>query len=545
MLQPEDFSRLKDNVEDVVSQLKTQLHLQDLKNLTNPSAYEVIMRKHLEIWFSMKTGLETKPNVDSESIILQDLPDLEVPDVGTLVSGALHRLSLPMSYILAGHTNAGKTSVARQLFLDVAVSFRYGDEVLAVGDCADMTRSLVQIPFGRGENQEGERLMLFDTPGLESDDIYLRNIAHAALGLEQIGSDEEKLTSIPMISLGLPDKDGVADVVFEEQIPLEKLNSILNRDQLGCIYVAKATETPLHKDVLKENLVNMRKHYGERLVTALTFEDELEEWPKMSQERRRKLLDEALPEDFTSINGVTGDGKSSLTHRLLLAQGYAPTSLLTHLCVETRCSRLFYASDQIAAIVAAALLSDAVNSSPSEHLLPVILLVGGMAIHIIYGLTEDKWQEFSGNAEKLKGAMEGSFVEKESSTYYTTRMPQGFLENVASFFGKKHTVLRQRTTEVVRVSPEVLATFYNFLYACIYDLEAESEPKVLSTTKIPEEEAIKRFKDLFELHKALLETRDALQLYRIGSQVLSKFWEKHHPEVLPNERTSSLEMDKI
>ena len=477
--------------------------------------------------------------------MLQDLPDIEVPDVSTLVSGALHRLSLPMSYILAGHTNVGKTSVARQLFLDVAVSFRYGDKVLRVEDCPDVTRALVQIPFGRGENQEGERLILFDTPGLESDDIRLRNIAHAALGLDQIGSDEQKLTSISMRTLGLPDKDGVADVGPEEQIPLEELDSILNRDQLGCIYVAKATETPLRKEFLEANLAEMRQHFGERLVTALTFEDELETWNEESQERRRELLDEALSGDFTWINGATGDGKSNLTHRLLLAQGYAPKNLFPHLCVETKCSRLFYASDQIAAIVAAALLSDAANNSPSEHLLPTILLVGGMAIHIIYGLTEDKWQEFSGNANTLEGAMEGSFVEQESSTYSTTRMPRGFLEKVAAFFGKEYSVLRQRTTEVVRVSPEVLATFYNFLYSCIYDLEAQSEPRVLNTTKIPEEEAIKRFKDLFEPHKALLEKRDALQLYRIGSQVLSKFWEKHHPEILPNERSSPLEMDKI
>ena len=511
MLQLSDLLTLKDNVEDMVNQLRTRL--------------------------------ETEPNIDSESIILQGLPEIEVSDVGTLVSGALHRLSVPMSYILAGHTNAGKTSVARQLFQDVALSFRYGNEVLPVGDCADMNRTLVQIPFGRGENQEGERLMLFDTPGLESDDISLRNIANAALGLEQI--DEERLTSIPMISLGLPDKDGVADVVLEEQIPLEKLDSILNRDQLGCIYVAKATETPLHKAVLENNLAEMRQQFGERLVTVLTFEDELEKWPKMSQERRRELLDKALPGDFTSINGLTGNGKTDLTHRLLLAQGYSPTKLLPHLSAETRCSRLFYASDQIAAIVAAALLSDAVNNSPSEHLLPVLLLVGGMAIHIIYGLTEDKWQEFSGNAEELREAMEGSFVERTSFTYNTTRMPQGFLENIAALFGAEYKVSRERTTEVVRVSPEVLATFYSFLYSCIYDLEAESEPKVLNTTKIPEEEAIKRFKDLFKPHKALLEKRDALQLYRIGSQVLSKFWETHHPEVLPNERISPLEMDEI
>ena len=511
MLQPNDFSKLRDHVGDVVSQLKTQL--------------------------------ETKPNVDNvdfESII-QDLLDIKMPDMSKVVSGALHRLSLPMSYILAGNTNAGKTAVTRQLFLDMAVRFRYGDEVLPVNDSPDLTRSLVQIPFGRGENPEGERLMLFDTPGLIPDDDRVGNIARAALGLDQVGSDEEKLASIPITSLGPPDKDGVANVVVEEQISLEELDSILNRDRLGCIYVARATETPLQKKAIEDDLDKLRKLFGERLITVLTFEDKLEEWPEQSQERRRELLDEALSGDFTSVNGLTGDGKSQLAHRLLLAHGYARTDLLSHLQVETKCSLLFDASDQIAAIIAAALFSDGVNSLPRERLLPAILLVGSMAIHLIYGPTKDKWQELSGDAKKMAVAIEENFVEEEWSIAY--RAPRGLIEHFRTIFS--WVIAERRITEVVRANPDVLAMFYSFLYSCIYDLEAKSEPKVLITTKIPEEEAIKNFKNLFEPHKVLLEKPDAWQLYRIGSQVLSKFWESHHPEVLPTERPSPLEMDKI
>ena len=466
-----------------------------------------------------------------------------------------HLLDRPIYAIIAGRTNAGKTSFARKIFSDIALKIRYGDDVLKARDMPDVTQSLIKLPFGRREGgQEG--LTLFDTPGLSADSIELRNTAHVALGLPQMGSPAERTGSLSVLTLGRADKDDIADVERDDNFPIADLDAYLHRDDLNCIYVLKASETPFEVEVIKSQIDALRALYQEdRFLIVVTHLDVIETWHDRDKKRRRyELINQITSGKYIPVNGKTGEGVLHFGHEFFINRNnYSADELVMYMKTAYRGARIFEASHHVSDILIAAFFSADLREQPDELLYPSLQLVVELALEKIYGDSDDSETSVTEDVKQIVN----DFV--RMITLWTTvkRKPIGFKEWVKNTFTRWYpTSTIEISGSVMKDSIAVLAYLYYILYAQIYKRETTG-PDELSykpetgeilqpekTTAItrtaitgkivPEKTAIDWFTAEFAPYKALIEDpENAWIFYRIVGSVLARFWQVHHPEVLP------------
>ena len=463
-------------------------------------------------------------------------------------SAVFHRLDRPISAIVGGHTNSGKTSVVRQIFSDIAAKINYGGEVLDIGDMPDVTHALVSIPFGRDEMREG--LTLFDTPGLTADDPELENTARLALGLPQTGAAKDKLTHIQVETLGRPDANGIADITSTNAFPINEIDSYVKRSELYCIYILDASETPFKESDIKPQIVALRAIYQERFLIVATHKDVIDTWRERQQERRYVMLNNITGGQHIWLNGKTGEGLWEFAQVFLVEKNnYDVQELAAQMKVEYRGARLFEASHNLSDILMGAFFSERLQKQPDELLYPSLELVVALALESIYGDSEEGSE--TGVTAAVKQIVE-DYVKTRTYSKKQSRATRG----VKEWF--KKTFTKWQPEETVEVSEAViedrvtlLAYLYYVLYAQIYSRETAPEEHIynpetgeidpqtpvgtaITRELVPEETAINWFTAEFAPYKDLIEdAENAWIFYQIVGPVLSRFWQAHHPEVLP------------
>ena len=499
----------------------------------------------------------TDPEDDPEDIT----PKVPPPEMTDLISGLLHRWESPTSAIIAGRTNAGKTAFIRLAYSDSAVRIRFQGAVLDVEDAPDETKSLIRIPFGSSKTQDTKGLTLFDTPGLTADTRVLGNIARVALGLPQTGEAEDRIPNeefpgMPVAKLGLPDANGMADLEKEADFPLDRVDAFLNRENLNCIYVLSAVETPFEVEIIKAQIEELREMYQDRFFIVVTKEDIIEAWPGTERkERRYEMIQAVTGGKYTSVNGLTGYGlKKFIAEFFNKNNNHSDPNILKHFAAEVKCYTLFHASNQLSDILLAAFFSKRLQEKPNELLYPVLDFVIDLALKSIYGTTDADWQERTEESvQQFAEQLRQDFLETHHRFIEKDRKTIGIRE----WFKAKFTDWTPKITvevidEVINSPVTLLSYLYYGLYHQIYDRETAAEGKtvtdpvtrekipdqtattVLTGDPVPVDTAIAWFTTEFEHCQDLIQNREnAWNFYRIIGPVLARFWQAHHPEVLP------------
>ena len=480
-------------------------------------------------------------NVEKETLNLNI--EISEPELRDVVSGVFHKVDRPIYAIIAGRTNSGKSSVARQIFSDMAIGIRYGDEVVPVRDCPDVTQAVIRIPFGRDDTHHTEGFTLFDTPGLTADLVGLQNIARLALGLPQTGASKYRRVTVPFITLERPDENGIAYVKEDETASIDDLKDYRKEGVLNCIYVLNASETPFDEEVIADQIAALREIYQNRFRIVVTHEDSIminKDWTDAHRKRRSEMIKEITGGKYTSVNGLTGDGVNNFAHEFLIDGGYyGIAQIIDALNIEMKASRLFSATKGLSDILIAAFFSKTLQEKPDGLMFYVLELLTELATDSLYGPDPDpKWKVRADKTIK-KGAeaMGEEFVETKEVSIKRTRKAKGFREWwKTTFTDWKPTEIEEKTVEIIEDRVALLSHLYYYLYQHIYSLETEVQTEATPLTRdiISPQEAVDWFTKALKPHEQLLQDRDkAYTFYCDVGPVLERFWAAHHPEVLP------------
>ena len=490
-------------------------------------------------------AVEYTPRLTFDQIALSMGEDL----INKTIASALHRLDKSMAVIIAGDPNVGKTALIKHLFTDEVLLERYGEffseheKHFESLDQPDLTQEISKLPLGRVQDPDTQGLIIYDTPGLGSDFPEIANTARVALGMEQVAP---RLTHVRVRFYSLPEALHEPAEFDEKEIPIDEVTQLLNDRELTCIFVVNGASDQLSREVLKSNVNWLRKHFENKVVFVKTFRDQLETWTnkpmiegeKGRRDRRYEDLDAILGEEAVWVNGATGEGIDRLAHALLGLHGYQGY-IGQHLSVEMKCQRLLSASQQIPGVIIPAFFSMALADDAATQLSDLLSFLAGFLIHIVY--TEDPSkdsgiQAFQEEVKRFTDALKDAEV--KSSMVWRYEPPEGFWENVLAIlhspFGGIYGLKLAPGTRLSR-TPETLAQFYYWVYTLIHDRENREDVSVIEGALVPEAEGLKWFVDQFQPHQRFFsEDEDPWKFYQaIGAEALTKFWETHHPEVLP------------
>ena len=485
------------------------------------------------------------------SVFTEDTADsvLEKREQATI--GMVRRSKIPFSYIIGGGVDTGKTTLAKMAFSNVPIGIPIepsGDkkhERVLTTRPGEWSNSIVELPFGQSGKQR-----VYDTPGLWGDTYCNRNIARAGLGMKLTEHRCKDCKEVEIFTLKPPENGNTA-IVSTERIAItdtEKLNARCDRENLGCIYVVKVSESEFDEERRKEEVRALRQIYGKRLVIVTTFHHELETRNAKNPEsidRRLKVVDEVLG-DHIPVDPFSGTGKTKLAHRLLQIEGYTEPELIQDLNVEVECVRLYAAANRLSEVVAAVFFSPVLRDlkDANRTLSTVLRILCEMVSQIFYEYSEEEFQEQAAEtAKELGGTLSESFVEKMTVREWYIREPKGFFERIGALWTYGLVFDTAPVTKnYLRREPRVLAEVYYFLYSHFYDIENEQSRRIVRQGKVDERIAIDWFMERFEPHEALLSDGEAWEFYeQVGSDVLVRFWEEHHPEFLPTEPVSASE----
>lgn len=336
----------------------------------------------------------------------------------------LHRLKEPLAILVVGATNVGKTAVIKHLFIDEMGRQRYGkffEENVRPKDEPDVTRHISRLPFGSDPENPSQGIVIYDTPGLASDEDHVDRIARAALGMEVTQWDQEEWEveiedekGIEIIEvLGSreaphtyykkhPDgrlvKDSKGRPIVKKEVmetkikrrkelrevechiyhipealhspaefevkwvPVAEVPKIVNDRTLTCLYVVNSADNTLAPDTLRKHVAELKEIFEGNVVFAKTFRDGFETWSDRKIDERLADLDDILGADAVWVNGSTGDGVDGLSMQLMAKNGFGG-SMGKHLNVEFKCRRLFSACQQIPGVIIPALFSRAVKDN--------------------------------------------------------------------------------------------------------------------------------------------------------------------------------------
>lgn len=429
------------------------------------------------------------------------------------ISGGLHRATFQgqqQQIIIVGPTGAGKDLLTMQC-LDLSVAAALGDVILPNGetvkiledeDSADKTRAIIRCVFGKGD------LILFNTPGLYSDDPELEAMTRSVLGLE---------TEMELPDIGYIDSARSPAAEYErrrvEDIPI-------NRDQIIVVYMVNLKLTPfrpisqhIHKD-----LQEIHEWAGEKLFVVGSFLDGFKKWDPDDQERRRNDWSAVLQKDIQMVeySGRTGEGLPSVIHQLLRASNQDPSSLLPFLREERKSSRLTFSIFTLGAILSS-LCGDLDQHYPYRDLLTIITLTCALHLTAHYSVSEQDW--FAKNGDISQIAENGILTDTVSQE----RDPKGLWEWISRLWSRKRLY---EDTQIYHISIKALGEVLGLLYALIHELEGVSSAVVA--------DANGWFAD--ELEKvgvaSALSDKDTEAVQRALSDVMLKFWRLHHPEAL-------------
>ena len=487
------------------------------------------------------------------------LPVVDSPTHENIAS-TLHRINKPIAVILAGETNAGKTSLVKHLFTEEMFRKRYDgsleDEPQPSWDLSDVTTPISRLPLGIAQNPKG--IVLYDTPDLASDSPAIDNTARVALGMEQRAP---KLQEVEFRAYNLPDDLHGSAQFDEKTIPVDDVRHLLKKDgELTCIYVVNAAVDALKPEALAEKVTWLREQFEGKVIFAKTFQDKLEAWQntpmeaggKGRKDRRDEDLDAILGKDAVWVNGRTGEGIDGLVNALLKLHG-CQGSIGTSLSVELKRQRLFSASLQITGLLIPAFFSRALAEEATTQLPYLLSFLAGAVRHLVS--TEEPSQNpeiqatFEEKVKRFTEALKKSAVEEKFVSRIKDIEEMGFWEKLIEISGSVFTRLPPgfryiNVTELSR-TPEVLAELYYWMYSLLYEMDKMEDVSVIETPKVPAAAGRKWFLDKFQVWKERFpsfsgehpeSTAKLWEFYHLpgdGEYGLAFFLGFHHPEAVP------------
>jgi hypothetical protein len=250
-------------------------------------------------------------------------------------------------------------------------------------------------------------------------------------------------------------------------------------------------------------------------------------------------------EDAVWVNGLTGEGIDRLAYALLKQHGFQG-AIAPHLSVELKSQRLLSASQQIPGVIIPAFFSQAFAERAETALSSLLSFLAGFLIYLVYSedpSNDPEIQAFEEKAKEFTDALKESEVEEKQVPRYIPAT--SLLEKLGEVFWSDFKFRYINVTELSR-TPEVLAQFYYWIYTVIYDRENLEDASVIEGLMVPEAEGRQWFVDQFKPHEELfLSNSDSWKFYQaIGADALTKFFETHHPEVLPVYKQTDLAKDE-
>ena len=440
------------------------------------------------------------------------------------IAGGLHRFRIPSEHpkqiLLIGPTNCGKDTLTIKL-LDKHAASALGIVKLPDGSCVnvleeedapDKTRAIIRVCFG---DDDGDGLVIFNTPGLDGDDPRLGEMTRAVVGLESTVSEIGYIDSAR------------SPVVEYEARKVEDIPFDLDRDLI--VFMVNLAMVPLgsrYAAEIKADLQAISEKVGDRLIVVGSFLDALKKWQPELQERRREAWREIIETDIrmAEYSGITGEGVNNVIHLLLRALNRDPAELLPFLSAERKASRLSYSLHSLAALLSS--LSELNQNFPYTDPIAAITLTCAIHFTVHYSVSEEVW--FAKNGDISRIIKDG--IDRE--TFSRERDPKGFWEKLGRWWSNKRFY---ESVRVYQISVTGLSEVCELMYALIYELEGLSSSEVVEASShwfAP------------ELEKAgvaeALETKDTDKLQRALSDVILKFWRVHHPKALDLESRLNL-----
>ena len=430
--------------------------------------------------------------------------------LSSYISGSLHRATFKrrQQIIILGPTSSGKDLLA-MLCLDKDMAAALGVVKLPNGktvnifedeDAADKTRAVVRVEFGEGD------LVLFNTPGLYSDDPDLEAMTRAVLGLET----ETDVSEIGYIDAAR--SPAVHESRRVEDIPIDL-------DEAIVVYMVNLKMTPFrpHNQLIRQDLQGIREFAGDRLFVVGSFLDQFKAWHPDDQERRRKDWGAVLENEtqIVEYSGLTEEGLPNVIHQFLRASNQDPSALLPFLKAERKSSRLSFSLYSLSALMSS--FCDLDQRYPYTDLITAITLTCAIHLTVHYSVSEEEWFAKNGDISRIvKDGMSKETVSQE-------RDPKGFWEKISRWWsGKKF----YEDVQVYHISIQALGEVLGMVYSLIHELEGISSGVV--------SDAERWF--AAELEKVgvadALSKKDTESVQRALSDVMLNFWRLHHPEAL-------------
>ena len=451
---------------------------------------------------------------------------LKLRGVKSYTSGILHRINKPLQVIIVGPTNSGKDFLTILCF-DKAAASELGEiqmpdgsvlPVLEDEDAPDKTKAVTRVVFGDGDGG----LVLFNTPGLYSDTAILPS------------DDEPVLSDMTRVLVGLePEVDEISEIAFidsecspakYQMLPLKNVPVNLETDLV--IYLVNLAVMPLGRnsaEMYKRDISQLRQSFGDRLIVVGSFLDALQEWSPEKQEERREIWRWVVnekqheKEKMVEYSGLTGEGQLNVIHELLRASGNDPSYLMPFLKTELKSSRLSYSFFSLAALLAS--ICDVDERHPYTDLIAGVTITCAAHLSAHYSVTEQEWAAKDADISRIVAdGMKKQTVTQE-------RDPKGWFQRFRRrWLGKSYY---ESVTDYT-IGIQGLAEVCSLMYSLIHEFEGVSSPI------ISESEAESFF--LAELSdcgvaSALLE-KETESVQRSISDVMLKFWRRHHPEAL-------------
>ena len=439
------------------------------------------------------------------------------------ISGGLHRFRIPSEQpqiLLMGPTNCGKDTLTIQL-LNKHVASALGIvklpdgsrvNVLEEEDAPDKTRAIIRVEFG----DDGDGLVIFNTPGLDGDNPILGEMTRAVVGLES------SVAEIGYI-------DSARSPVEYEARKVEDIPFDLDKDLI--VYMVNLAMVPLgsrYAAEIKADLQAISESVGDRLIVVGSFLDQIQKWQPELQERRRATWSEIVENDIRMVeySGRTGEGLNNVIHLFLRALNRDPSSLLPFLRAERKASRLSYSLYSLSSLLSS--LCELNQNFPYTDPIAAIAVTGAIHFSVHYSVSEEVW--FAKNGDISRIIKDG--IDKETRS--RERDPKGFWEKLGRWWSNKRFY---ESVRVYQISVTGLSEVCELMYALIYELEG------LSSSESAMVEASRHW-FAPELKKAgvaaALETKDTDKLQRALSDVILKFWRVHHPNALDLESRLNL-----
>ena len=392
------------------------------------------------------------------------LPEASIKGADDFLSGGLHRWDHgSIDVIFFGPTNCGKTVLSKLAFNEEAVRKRIGlletpdgeiIDILEDEDTTDKTKAIIRVPFDGG-------FCLWDMPGVYGDKPIYSNMTRALLGLGQQGPS---VSEVDFIDAGiLPLKS--------QHILVSQVREILPKDVI-IVFLVDLTMTPLGymREVIKQDLSDLRQLYGEHLIVVGSFADKYYNvWDKPTREERSEIWKDVLGTDIIEYSGKTKANLTEVIRRILRAGGYEASDLLPYLTAEAKGSRLQHSLHNLSLLLSSGITGSSTQNDPYPDLQRRLLVTCALHLQISYSVSEETWLALNGDLRDII-SQEGKVLDYE--TVRERRKASGFFQTIGSWFGKKY----HRTVTNWQIDVLALAEVCAALYGVIHELEKIESP---------------------------------------------------------------------